>query len=58
MICKSELTPEEQETIRKSTALSVIKIANETAHTTEEATVFVTAVLSVDQLYKEKRLLE
>ena len=41
MMSKSDLTMEEQETIQKSKGPSVIRTANGTAHTTEEATVFV-----------------
>ena len=39
--CARELTPEAQETIRKSKDPSVMKTANGSIHTTEEATVYV-----------------
>ena len=38
---KSDLTPEEQDTIRKSKGPSVIMTANGTTHTAEVATVYV-----------------
>ena len=38
---ESDLTPEEQETTQKSKGPSVIMTAHGTAHTTEEATVYV-----------------
>ena len=38
MMSKSDLTPEQQETIQKSKNPSVIVIANGTTHTIEEAT--------------------
>ena len=37
----SDLTPEEQETLRKSKGPSVIMTAHGTTHATEEATVYV-----------------
>ena len=41
MIGESGLTPEKQQTIRKSKGPSVIMTANGSTQTTEEATVFV-----------------
>ena len=41
MMSQSDLTAEEQETIQKSKDPSVIMTAKGTAHTTEEATVYV-----------------
>ena len=55
MMSKSDLTPEEKETIRKSKGPSVTVTANGTTHTREEATVSVCALdMSVKvQLLKE-----
>ena len=55
MMSKSDLTPEEEETIRKSQEPCVIKTAIGTTHTTEGATVCVCALdMFVDaQLLKE-----
>ena len=41
MMSKSDLTPEEQETVQQSKDPSVIMTANGTTHTTEKATVCV-----------------
>ena len=54
LMSKSGLTPEEQETIRKSKDPSVTMTANGTSHTTEEAT---TCVSDLD-MFGEVQLLK
>ena len=41
MMSKNDMTPEEQETIRKSKDSSVVMTAHGTTHTTEAATAYV-----------------
>ena len=71
MMSNSELTSEEQETIQKSKDPSIVKTANGTTRTTEEATVcvcdsdmFVQVPLSkesrstfVEEIFRRERLL-